>query len=229
MAKRSRKHVKGTSNKRSGRNVGSSPGEKEAIGLRVIGGRLRGSKLQYAGDNRVRPMKDRTREAVFNLISTTSKGKHVIDLFAGTGALAIEALSRGAVSATLIEMHLGTMRNLHINIESLALAECCRLVQADTFYMARHPAELEVPHNLPWLVFCSPPYDFYVEKQAAMLEMLQLLYENAPGESVFVIESDNRFDFDLLHLTEENYLRRRSYAPAEIGVYGKFVAGTVTS
>ena len=111
------------------------------------------------------------------------------------------------------------MRNLHYNIESLNLADCCRLVQADTFYIARHHEELGVPPDLPWLVFCSPPYDFYVEKQAAMLEMLQLLYENAPEDSVFVIESDNRFDFDLLQLTEENDLRRRCYPPAEIGVY----------
>ena len=221
MAKYNRKNDKGTQKKRSGRNVGSSPGEKEAVGLRVIGGRLRGSKLQYAGDNRVRPMKDRTREAVFNLISTSSKGKHVIDLFAGTGALAIEALSRGAVSATLIEKHLATMRNLRTNVESLALADCCRLLQADAFYMARHPAELQVPTHLPWLVFCSPPYDFYVEKRTEMLEMLQLLYKNAQEESVFVIESDNRFDFELLQLAEENDLRRRGYPPAEIGVYRK--------
>jgi len=166
-------------------------------------------------------MKDRTREAVFNLISTSSQGKHVIDLFAGTGALAIEALSRGAVSATLIEKHLATMRNLRANLESLALADCCRWIQADAFYLARHPAELQVPPDLPWLVFCSPPYDFYVEKQSDMLEMLQLLFDHAPEESVFVIESDNRFDFSLLQLTEENDLRRRSYPPAEIGVYRK--------
>jgi len=221
MAKNNRKNDQSTPKKRSGRNVGSLPGEKEAVGLRVIGGRLRGSKLQYAGDNRVRPMKDRTREAVFNLISTASKGKHVIDLFAGTGALAIEALSRGAVSATLIEKHLATMRNLRTNIESLALADCCRLLQADAFYLARHPAELQVPPHPPWLVFCSPPYDFYVEKHTEMLVMLQLLYENAPDDSVFVMESDKRFDFELLQLAEENNLRRRSYPPAEIGVYRK--------
>jgi len=228
MSKNKRKNDKNTPKKRSGRNVGGLPGEKEALGLRVIGGRLRGSKLQYAGDNRVRPMKDRTREALFNLISTASTGKHVIDLFAGTGALAIEALSRGAVSATLIEKHLATMRNLRTNIESLALADFCRRIQADAFYMARHPAELQVPPNLPWLVFCSPPYDFYVEKQTEMLEMLQLLYENAPEGSVFVLESDKRFDFELLQLREENDLRRRSYSPAEIGVYRKFET-TVTT
>jgi len=222
MATNRRKNSKDRQKKQAGRNIGSKPGEKEAVGLRVIGGQLRGSKLQYSGDNRVRPMKDRTREAVFNLISTASKGKHVVDLFAGTGALAIEALSRGAISATLIETHLATMRNLRSNIESLALVDCCRLVQADAFYMARTPTELRLPSDLPWLVFCSPPYHFYAEKQTEMLEMLQFLYDNAPNDSVFVIEADNRFDFGLLPLVEENDLRRRSYPPAEIGVYRKF-------
>ena len=55
--------------------------------LRIIGGHFRGRKLRYHGDPIVRPMKHRVREAIFNLISTESAGHHVIDLFAGTGAL----------------------------------------------------------------------------------------------------------------------------------------------
>jgi len=145
---------KNTRPKTAGKNVGSVPGEKTPLGLRIIGGRLRGSKLQLSGDNRVRPMKNRTREAVFNLISVASKGKHVIDLFAGTGALAIEAISRGAVSATLVEQHLGTMKNLRENIESLQLTDCCRLVQADAFYLAKHFGEFHAAENCSWLVFC---------------------------------------------------------------------------
>ena len=73
--------------------------------LRIIGGHFRGRKLRYHGDPVVRPMKHRVREAIFNLISTEAAGRHVIDLFAGTGALGIEALSRGATSATFIERH----------------------------------------------------------------------------------------------------------------------------
>ena len=225
MAKKSRRKICTKSDpllrKSAGKNVGSAPKDKESLGLRVIGGRLRGSKLQYAGDNRVRPMKDRTREAVFNLISVASKGRHVIDLFSGTGALAIEALSRGSISATLIEKHLATMRNLRLNIETLNLADCCRLIQADAFYIGRHPEELKAPAEVAWLVFCSPPYDFYTEKQKEMLELLANLYENAPEGSIFVVESDQRFSWDLLDLTEANDLRRRTYVPAEIGVYIK--------
>ncbi len=60
--------------------------------LRIIGGVHRGRKLEYSGDPRTRPMKDRVREAVFNLLGPDVAGKYVIDLFAGTGALGLEAL-----------------------------------------------------------------------------------------------------------------------------------------
>ena len=68
----------------------------EVVGLRIVGGRFRGRKLLYSGDFRTRPMKDRLREAVFNLVGPAVAGMHAIDLFGGTGALGLEALSRGA-------------------------------------------------------------------------------------------------------------------------------------
>src|SRR5205823_2176218 len=94
-----RKHVSQNANKTQ-RALSGRPAE-----LRIIGGRMRGRKLVYGGDQRTRPMKDRTREAVFNLLGPGVTGTHAIDLFAGTGALGLEAISRGAESATLIEQH----------------------------------------------------------------------------------------------------------------------------
>ena len=206
------------------RHIGSEPGEKQPLGLRVIGGKFRGSKLKYSGDNRVRPMKDRTREAVFNLISTDSKGTHVFDLFAGTGALAIEAISRGAVSATLIEVHLQTMRNLKLNVDALKLGDQCRLVQSDVFFFVKTLDPASYPKNVPWLIFCSPPYDFYIEKQQQeMIRMLERLYEIAPAGSTFVVEADTRFDFDLLAFPDVD-ARFRTYMPAKIGIYRKLDA-----
>src|SRR4029077_10034324 len=90
-------------------------------GLRIIGGRFRGRKLAYSGDVRTRPMKDRVREALFNLLGRAVAGKTVIDLFAGTGALALEALSRGASRAVVIEMHRPTARLIVQNAASLAI------------------------------------------------------------------------------------------------------------
>ncbi|MDR3182683.1 MAG: RsmD family RNA methyltransferase [Planctomycetaceae bacterium] len=201
------------------RSIGSQPAEKEAVGLRIIGGKFRGSKLQYTGDNRVRPMKDRVREAVFNLIGPGVKGMYVIDLFGGTGAVAIEAVSRGAAAADVIEIHLPTAFLLQKNIDSLNLSGVCRLQKTDAFYWVKnrsgHP-----PENKALLVFCSPPYEFYVSRKDEMRAMIDSLYNEAPPGSLFVIEADERFDFATLPVPLEEQ-RRRSYPPAEIAVFGK--------
>ncbi len=201
------------------RNIGSEPGEKDALGLRVIGGKFRGSKLQYVGDNRVRPMKDRVREAVFNLIGPSIKGMYAIDLFGGTGAVTIEAISRGAVGATVVELHLPTAMMLRQNLESLDLLEICKLRKTDAFFWAKNLEEH--PRGAPpWIVFCCPPYDFYVRREEEMLEMLKNLLDSAPVGSVFVIEADERFDFSRLPIVPtEN--RLRSYPPAEVGIFVK--------
>ncbi len=82
------------------------------VGVRIIGGKFRGRKLEYSGDLRTRPMKDRVREALFNLLGHAVEGKVAIDLFAGTGALALEALSRGASRAVLVEQHRPTAQTI---------------------------------------------------------------------------------------------------------------------
>ena len=204
--------------KKPKRNVGSEPGAKAPVGLRIIGGRFHGTRLQYVGDNRVRPMKDRVREAVFNLIGPTVKGKHVIDLFSGTGALCIEAISRGAVSGTVIELHLPTATLLRNNLEALDLLGVVGLRKTDAFFWAKN--KVEHPQGTPWIVFCSPPYDFYVERRDEILDLLTNLRESAPMDSVFVIESDNRFDVSLLPFPGEA-IRIRSYPPAKIAVVQK--------
>ena len=206
------------------RNTGSEPGEKEPLGLRIIGGKFRGRKLQYTGDNRVRPMKDRVREAVFNLIGPVIKGMYAIDLFGGTGAIAIEAMSRGAASATIIEIHLPTAALLKQNLEMLGLLPVCRLCKTDAFYWVKSEVRTgqaeHLPQDLPWIVFCSPPYEFYVSRKEEMLEMLNRLVDCAPVDSIFVIEADCRFDMTLLpRMPDAN--RIRSYPPAVIAIFNK--------
>jgi len=201
------------------RNVGSDPGVKEPLGLRIIGGKFRGSKLKYGGDNRVRPMKDRVREAVFNLIGPAVKGMWAIDLFGGTGAMAIEAVSRGAAAATIIEIHLPTAALLKQNLEALDLLPICRLCKTDAFFWVKNEEE-HPPAPSPWILFCSPPYDFYVSRKKEMLEMLHRLVTLAPTGSIFVIEADDRFDLASLPITPEPN-RIRSYPPAVIAIFYK--------
>ena len=189
------------------------------VGLRIIGGTMRGRKLRYSGDPGVRPMKDRVREAVFNLLGPAVKGKHAVDLFAGTGALGLESLSRGAAKATLVEQHFPTARILAENIETLGVGHQAELVTGNVFLKALWEDRLG---TTPWLVFCSPPYAFYEDRKDDMLNLVSSLIQEAPEQSIFVVESDERFDFGSLPDPELWQIRR--YPPAIIGIFEKLGA-----
>jgi 16S rRNA (guanine966-N2)-methyltransferase len=157
-------------------------------------------------------MKDRVREAVFNLIGPGIAGKHAVDLFAGTGALGLEALSRGASRATLVERHFPTAGIAKENVVALGVAEQTEVVTADTFLWARdHPTS-----DLAWAVFCSPPYDFYHDRATEMIKLIGSLVDRAPPQSVVVVEADRRFDFQTLPHPDRWDVR--SYPPAVIGL-----------
>jgi 16S rRNA (guanine966-N2)-methyltransferase len=185
--------------------------------LRIIGGELRGRQILYSGDPRTRPMKDNTREAVFNLIGAWVPGKLAIDLFAGTGALGLEALSRGADHAILVEHHVPSSKLIADNVAALGVADRATIEAADTFYFVRHFVKQTPPvEQRPWLVFCSPPYDLYLDRGEEMVAMLTALVQAAPADSIFVVESDERFPRERLPLA--SLWRVRHYPPAVVYV-----------
>ena len=120
------------------------------------------------------------------------EGKVAIDLFAGTGALALEALSRGASRAVLIERHRPTAQTIRRNSATLGVEAIVEVTSADTFLWAKRLPDLG---TAPWLVFCSPPYEFYVARKDDMLQLLNHLIQMSPPDSLFAVEADNRFDF----------------------------------
>lgn len=126
--------------------------------MRIVGGRHRGRTLLAPADEAIRPTSDRAREALFNILAHGRLGAalpapdtHVLDVFAGTGALALEALSRGAAAATLIEKDFAALRLARANAEKLGESGRVRLVQAD----ASHPPRAEQAAEL---VLLDPPY-----------------------------------------------------------------------
>jgi 16S rRNA (guanine966-N2)-methyltransferase len=195
--------------------------------VRIIGGTFRGRRLEYHGDPVVRPMKHRTREAIFNLISTECAGMHAIDLFAGTGALGLEALSRGASMATFIEKHVPSSRIIEQNIHTLGVGDRATLLVTSAFLWAKRDlpnviAAAAEPERC--LVFCSPPYAFYHERQAEMLDLIQRVQNHAPVGSILIAETDEAFDFQLLRsgqmgVAESGLWALRTYAPAVIGIW----------
>ncbi|MFP6665784.1 MAG: RsmD family RNA methyltransferase [Pirellulales bacterium] len=187
-----------------------------APSLRIIGGEFRGRKLRYHGEPRTRPMKDRVREAVFNLIGPAIIDKQVIDLFAGTGALGLEAISRGALGAVFVEHHFPTAELIRQNITTLGVEGQCEVMAGDTFLWARR--NLPLP-DCETVVLCSPPYDFYVDRHHEMLELIQRFLDRAGAGWMFVVEADERFDFgDLPNAANWDV---RSYPPAVVGMLTK--------
>ena len=183
--------------------------------LRIIGGTFRGRVIDYSGDPVTRPMKDNIREALFNLVGGWVKGKTVLDLFAGTGAIGLEAISRGASGATMIERHFPTVKIIEQNIQTLDVASKAEVHASDTFFWVRKFVKEPVDQaGDAWMVFCCPPYDFFVERTEEVMKMLESLIELAPAESIFVVESDRRFDHSQLP-NADNWVIRE-YSPAVI-------------
>lgn len=200
----------------------------DVAGIRIIGGRNRGRKLAYSGDLRTRPMKDRVREALFNLLGKGVEGTIAIDLFAGTGALGIEALSRGAAWGIFLEKHFPTVELIEANLKAVGLEGRGQAIGGDTFlqlrmmrrdgrtFTAPDAAKLLVPVESPvrWVVFCSPPYEFFMAREAEMLRLINDIIALAPPGSAIVVESDERFDPS--KLPEPDLWDVRNYHPAVV-------------
>jgi 16S rRNA (guanine(966)-N(2))-methyltransferase RsmD len=118
----------------------------------VIAGELRGRRLDAPPGRRTRPTADRVREALFNLLGPIPPGAEVLDLFAGSGALGIEALSRGAARTTFVESDREALRSLRRNLEALGLTDRGRIVDGDAC------AESAFPEGTYDLVLADPPY-----------------------------------------------------------------------
>jgi len=155
-------------------------------------------------------MKDRVRETLFDLLGPAVRGSVAIDLFAGTGALGFEALSRGAARAVLCERHFPTADALRRSATALGVADRVEVRPGDAFIWARHPPEL--PRTGPWVVFVSPPWAMFTERPADLVGLVGALVTMAPPASTVVVESDAAFDPTILPRPEA--WRRRAVPPA---------------
>jgi 16S rRNA (guanine966-N2)-methyltransferase len=130
------------------------PGHGAPGTVRIIGGRWRGTKLQVVDRPGLRPTSDRVRETLFNWLAPMLPGASVLDVFAGTGALGLEALSRGAASAVLVERDRDAANRLRDTCARLQGGEAAQVVQADA--MAWLHAQPKARFDL---AFVDPPFD----------------------------------------------------------------------
>ena len=167
--------------------------------VRIIGGAHRSRLLKFPERPGLRPTPDRVRETLFDLLGTSVRGGLAIDLFAGTGALGFEAVSRGAARAILAERHFPTADALGRNARALGIESQVEVRPGDVLLWARRLPPL--PADLPWIVFVSPPWSFFTERQEELLGLVATLTRAAPAGSTIVVEAD--VDFDRALLPEE--------------------------
>lgn len=123
--------------------------------MRVIAGRLGGRRLKSATGRAVRPTSDRVREAIFGVLGDTVVDARILDLYAGTGALAVEAVSRGAERAVCVDRSASAVRTIEANVRALEVEELVEVVRQDALRYARRLAGGEEGFDV---VFCDPPY-----------------------------------------------------------------------
>ncbi len=152
--------------------------------LRIIGGQWRGRKFQFPDVEHLRPTPDRVRETLFNWLMPVIKGANCLDLFCGSGALGLEALSRGAAQVSFVDKNKQVID---------ALKETCRVLGSTNveFYLGDARSYLTNEFPSVDIVFIDPPYDFQLQ-----VEIANLLQESGHlSEHAWIyIEHDGQLD-----------------------------------
>jgi 16S rRNA (guanine966-N2)-methyltransferase len=177
--------------------------------MRVVGGRLRGRALQGPRSQAIRPTADRLRESLFNVLAhgygDAAASARVLDLFAGTGALGIEAISRGAAFALFVEEGAEARALIRANVEALGLGGVTRLFRRDATRLG--PVSPVEPFGL---VFADPPYGGGLAEQA--LASAQAGGWLLPGALAVVEEAASAFQTPAGYVEVE----RRRYDETEL-------------
>jgi len=155
--------------------------------MRIVAGRYRSRVLKSPGKLRLRPTSDRLRETLFNILGRTVEDSFFVDVYAGTGAVGIEALSRGARKVIFIEQHSAAVALIRKNLEQLAVTVGAEILAMDAL---RGLAVLTSRRLLADFIFLDPPYKDAGEYERA-LDFLDSTHLLAPAGLV-IVEHDQR-------------------------------------
>ena len=180
--------------------------------MRIIAGRFRGKQLNAPADDSIRPTADRVRESIFDILSSrlgpNFDGLRVLDLFAGTGAMGLEALSRGATSVVLVENGVEARGLIRDHIEAFGVAGVAKLLRRDA--TALGPSGTMGAFDL---VFVDPPYGKGLAEQALKSAMQGGWLK---PDATIVVEEAREVELDLP--PEFTLDDRRTYGAASVSL-----------
>jgi len=163
--------------------------------MRIIAGQRRGHKFEGPRGTGTRPTSDLVRESLFNILGERIEGLLVVDLFAGTGALGLEALSRGALRALFVEQHRDNIALIRRNLATLRYEDRAQVLPADAYRWARGFAPAD---DQPMAVFLDPPYREFEHRPKRIRELVENLVAKLPADSLVVVESGRGLDEGVL-------------------------------
>lgn len=123
--------------------------------MRIIGGHLKSRKISYPKSRLTRPMTDRTKETLFNILGSLVDGKHVLDLFAGSGSVGMEALSRGAIDCTFVDRADWASKVITRNLRELEIEDQAEVIQGDALRYITKAGKERKKYSL---IFIDPPF-----------------------------------------------------------------------
>ncbi len=160
--------------------------------IRIVAGTLRGRKVACTVTPELRPTPQMVREAYFSILGNAIPDREFIDIFAGTGVVGMEALSRGAKSANLIERDPQFAKGIETHLRAFELTRRARLYRTDAY---RWIAAWKAPAE-PVNVFLSPPFADLAQKTEDLLNAARTLQSKVAEDSVIVIQTETGSPFD---------------------------------
>ena len=152
--------------------------------MRVISGTARGRKLKEPAGNEIRPTSDLVKESVFNIIQFDIEGRSVLDLFAGTGQLGIEALSRGAGSVTFVDLSKDAIKLIRTNLDLCGFSDSAKVYARDAIKFLGDAAKYD-------LIFLDPPYSSHLAEKA-IAKIIEIDKLNPNGIIICELTADRK-------------------------------------
>ena len=174
--------------------------------MRVISGSARSIPLKTIEGNATRPTTDKIKETLFNMIQFDIPGCRFLDLFAGSGAIAIEALSRGATHATLVDNNPAAIKCINDNLAKTKLDDKAIVINSDSISaIGRIAMTDKKPYNI---IFMDPPYNNGLEQRALKAIKGSSVIDD---DSIIIIEADIKLDTNLLSSFGFNIVKEKKY------------------
>lgn len=162
--------------------------------MKVVAGSVRGFRLVAPSGKNTRPTTSRIKETLFNILQWEVPGSRFLDLFSGSGGIAVEALSRGASEAVLVEMDREALRCIRENLDHTGMKDCSTVMAMDVMQALRRLDQIAKPFDM---IFMDPPYQRNLEER-----ILSFLLQSSLVQEDTLIIMETSIDTDISYLQE---------------------------